>query len=46
MKPFITVKELLLGLEQKQFSVEEVVSFYQNRITKHNPTLNAFFENI
>lgn len=44
MKPFITIKELLLGLEQKQFSVEEVVSFYQDRIAKYNPTLNAFLE--
>jgi len=44
MKPFMTIKELLYGIEQKQFSVEEIVDFYQKRIEKHNPTLNAFLE--
>lgn len=44
MKPFMTLKELLYGLEKKQFSVEEIVSFYQKRIEKHNPKLNAFLE--
>jgi aspartyl-tRNA(Asn)/glutamyl-tRNA(Gln) amidotransferase subunit A len=44
MKPFITVKEILSGLEKKEFSTEEVVSFYQNRIAKYNPKLNAFLE--
>lgn len=44
MKPFITIKELLHGLEKKQYSVEEVVSFFQKRIEKYNPQLNAFLE--
>ena len=44
MKPFMTIKELLYGLEKKQFRVEEIVDFYQKRIEKHNPTLNAFLE--
>ena len=44
MKPFITIKELLYGLEKKNFSVEEIVSYFQSRITKHNPDLNAFLE--
>jgi aspartyl-tRNA(Asn)/glutamyl-tRNA(Gln) amidotransferase subunit A len=41
MKPFITIKELLDGLEKKEFSVEEIVDFYQDRIKKYDPTLNA-----
>ncbi|MBU1008118.1 Asp-tRNA(Asn)/Glu-tRNA(Gln) amidotransferase subunit GatA [Candidatus Dependentiae bacterium] len=44
MKPFMTIKELLYGLETKQFSAEEITKFYQDRIEKYNPTLNAFLE--
>jgi len=42
MKPFISIQEILLGLKNKTFSVEEVVSFYKKRIEKYDPTLNAF----
>jgi aspartyl-tRNA(Asn)/glutamyl-tRNA(Gln) amidotransferase subunit A len=44
MKPFITIKELLRGLHAKEYSSEEIVSFFQNRIKKYNQTLNAFLE--
>lgn len=44
MKPFITIKEILEGLERKDFSAEELVSFYQKRIERYNPKLNAFLE--
>jgi len=44
MKPFMTIKELVYGLEKKEFTVEEIVSFYQKRIKKYNPILNAFLE--
>jgi aspartyl-tRNA(Asn)/glutamyl-tRNA(Gln) amidotransferase subunit A len=44
VKPFITIKEILEGLEKKEFSTEELISFYQTRIKKYNPKLNAFLE--
>lgn len=44
MKPFITIKELISGLKKKQFTNEEIIHFYQNRIKKHNQELNAFLE--
>lgn len=44
MKSFITIKELLNGLEKKEYSSEEVFSFFKKRIEKYNPKLNAFLE--
>lgn len=44
MRTFITIKELLHGLETKQYSVKEITTFFQERIKKHNPKLNAFLD--
>ena len=44
MRNFITIKELLHGLEKKQYSTEEVTAFFKNRIKKYNPEFNAFLE--
>ena len=44
MKAFITIKELKSLLEKKEISVDHVVSFYQDRIKKYNPQLNAILE--
>src|SRR3990172_9866223 len=44
MKPFITIKEIKEKLARKEVSVAEVVTFYRERIKKHNAKLNAVLE--
>ncbi len=44
MKTFITIKELLEAIEKKELSVEEIVTFYKERIKKYNPSLNCLIE--
>lgn len=38
----LTVVELLRGLEDKHFSVTEIISHYLDRINRYNPVLNAY----
>lgn len=44
MNPFITIKELKEKLERKELSTKEVLTFFFNRIKKHNTKLNAIVE--
>jgi aspartyl-tRNA(Asn)/glutamyl-tRNA(Gln) amidotransferase subunit A len=44
MNPFSTLHELKAALEQKKISPTELTKLYQERIKKHNPTLNAILE--
>ncbi len=44
MKPFITVKELRTGITEKKFSPADIKSFFEKRIEKYNPQLNAVLE--
>ena len=44
MNPFITVKELSQRLALKEITPQEVISFYQKRLTQHNKTLNCAIE--
>lgn len=44
MKPFITIKELSHLISTREVSVNEVVSFFSQRINQFNPGLNAVLE--
>lgn len=44
MKPFITIKEIKEKLARKELSTKDVISFYKERIKKHNAKLNAVLE--
>lgn len=44
MKPFLSIKEIKELLQKKEVSVKEVAEFYQERIDRFNPQLNAVLE--
>lgn len=44
MKAFITIKELKELLDTKKISPQEAIAFFQARIKKYNPQLNAVVE--
>ncbi len=41
MNPFSTIKDLKIGLKNKEFSPKELFDFYQNRLKKYNDRLNV-----
>jgi len=44
MNPFSTIQDIKKALDRKECSPQDVVTFYRNRIKKHNPKLNSVLE--
>lgn len=41
MKPFMTIQQLKTLIKDKKISVQEIQTFYKNRLEKYNKTLNV-----